>query len=145
MSRLGLNAKCYRNSGTYASPTWVEMKNIVDLTVGDEMESADVTSRASGGYAESEPTIRSIDLEFQMVNKAADADMLAIRAAYAARSSLDIVAMDGEIATAGSHGVRARYKVHSFKKGQNLKEAQMIDVVLKPASDTNPPSEMTIS
>lgn len=145
MSRIGLNAKKYRNTGTFASPTWVEFKNVVDLDVGDEMDEAETTSRASGGFKESEPTIRSVDLEFQMVNKPADADLLAVRTAYAARTSIDIVALDGPIADPGSHGVRARYKVFKFKKGQKLKDAQMIDVTMKPCCDTNPPSEMTIS
>ena len=30
--RLGLNAKLYRNTGSYASPTWNEIGNVKDVT-----------------------------------------------------------------------------------------------------------------
>lgn len=144
-SRLGLNAKLYRNSGTYGSPTWVEFKNVVDLTDNDDMEEAEVTTRGSAGIAEFEPTIRTVSLEFQMVSKTGDTDLAAVRSAYSARTSLDMVALDGAIDEVGATGVRARFKVFSFKKGQELKGAQMIDVTMKPCGDTNPPSDFTVS
>ncbi len=31
--KLGLDAKLYRNTGTYDTPTWVEMTNVKDLTL----------------------------------------------------------------------------------------------------------------
>lgn len=145
MSRLGLNAKTYRNTGTHESPTWTELTNIVDLTDGDEMEEADVTTRASGGFGEYEPTIRNLSLEFQMVNKAGDTDLAAIRTAYTTRAAIELLILEGPIAEVGVKGVRASYKVFSFAKGQELRNAQMIDVTLKPCSSENAPADYTVA
>lgn len=145
MARLGLNAKLYRNTGTYATPTWTEFKNVVDLTASDEMEEADVTTRGSNGFGAYEPTIRNLGLEFQMVNKAGDSDLAAIRTAYGTRASLDLQILEGPIGESGVTGVRGRYKVFTLSNGQELRNAQTLDVTLKPCSDANPPEEVTIA
>lgn len=141
---IGLNAKLYRNSASYGTPTWVLMGNVQDLTAGDTMDEADVSTRAGGGFAEVEPTLRALELSFGMVNKPGDADVAALLAAYAARTALDIAVMDGPIATAGSRGVRARYKVFQMPRAQELRGAQTFDVMLKPCVDANPPEDMEI-
>lgn len=142
---IGLNGKLYRNTGSYGTPTWTLMTNVQDLTSNDSMEEADVSTRGDGGFAASEPTLRALELTFGMVNKPADADYAAILAAYAARTAIDIAVMDGPIATAGSKGVRARYKVFQFPRNQELRGAQTTEVMLKPCVDANPPADMTIS
>ncbi|MEZ6097169.1 MAG: hypothetical protein R3C03_23590 [Pirellulaceae bacterium] len=32
-TRLGMDAKFYRNTGTYASPVWTEVSNVKDVTL----------------------------------------------------------------------------------------------------------------
>ncbi len=144
--KLGLNAKLYRNTGTFASPTWAEVSNIQDLDVGDSMAEFDASTRGSGGFEETEATLRAIQLTFNMKNNA-DTNMIALRTAYAARAAVDLQALDGPIATVGSHGVRARFKVFEFGKPQNLRDGQFVNLMLKPCpDDTNgPPTEVTIA
>ena len=48
--KLGMEAKLYRNTGTYATPTWVEMLNVKDLTLNLEASEADVTTRGNAGW-----------------------------------------------------------------------------------------------
>ncbi|GAB4138374.1 MAG: hypothetical protein Tsb009_06550 [Planctomycetaceae bacterium] len=48
--KLGMEAKLYRNTGTYALPTWVEMINVKDLTLNLEAGEADVTTRGNAGW-----------------------------------------------------------------------------------------------
>ena len=48
--KLGMEAKLYRNTGTYAAPTWVEMLNVKDLTLNLEASEADVTTRGNAGW-----------------------------------------------------------------------------------------------
>ncbi len=48
--KLGLDARLYRNTGTYASVTWNEVKNVKDLTLSLEAGEADVTTRGNGGW-----------------------------------------------------------------------------------------------
>ncbi len=142
---LGLSAKLYRNTGTYGTPTWTLVNNVTDLTGNDSMEEADASTRGDGGFAASEPTLRALELSFGMINKPADTDVAAFLAAYIARTSLDIAVMDGLMATVGSKGVRARYKIHQFPRAQELRGVQTFDVMLKPCVDANPPVDMTIS
>ena len=48
--KLGMEAKLYRNTGTYALPTWVELTNVKDLTLNLEAGEADVTTRGNAGW-----------------------------------------------------------------------------------------------
>jgi len=49
--RLGLDARLYRNTGSYASPTWNFVQNVKDLTLNLEVGEADVSTRGTGGLA----------------------------------------------------------------------------------------------
>ena len=65
--KLGMEAKLYRNTGTYAAPTWVELTNVKDLTLNLEAGEADVTTRGNAGWrttaasASSGRSARSLD------------------------------------------------------------------------------------
>lgn len=145
MTRLGLNAKTYRNTGSYSVPVWTEMKNIRDATLADSMAEADVTRRASGGFRETEPTLREISFDYDAVNVAGDAEVTAVLAAYAGRTAIDLAIMDGDITTPGSNGVRARFKVFKRERAEELENAQMLAFTFKPCADANPPTEMVIT
>lgn len=145
MTKLGLSAKTYRNSGTFQTPVWTEITNIRDLTLSDSMAEADVTRRASGGYRETVPTLREASIDFDMVNIAGDPDLAALALAYSNKSVIEIAVMDGGITTSGSRGLRASCSVLKFERTQELENAQMISVTLKPSPALNPPSEMVIS
>jgi hypothetical protein len=144
--KIGLNAKLYRNTGSFGSPTWVEVTNIQDLDLADSMDEADASTRGSGGMAESEPTLRTIEASWNMKNNA-DTHMIAFRTAYATRALVDLQILDGPIATVGSHGIRGRFKFHEFGKPQPLRDGQFVNLRAKPAADdTNgPPTEVTIA
>lgn len=145
---IGLNAKTYRNTGTFGTPTWTLMTNITDMTLDDSMDEADTSTRGGGGFSASEPTLRNLELTFGMINKpGTNAEFEAVLDAYTGRTSLDLAVMDGVITTIGQRGVRARWKVHQFPRAQELRGAQTIEVVMKPCiDDTNgPPVDMEIS
>ena len=42
--KLGLDAKLFHNTGSYATPTWDEITNVRDLTLNLEAGEADVTA-----------------------------------------------------------------------------------------------------
>ena len=77
--RLGLNAKLYRNTGSYASPTWDEIGNVKDVTLNLESAEADVTVRANNGWRATVPTLKEASVEFEMVWDTEDDDFTAIR------------------------------------------------------------------
>jgi hypothetical protein len=144
MTKLGLNGKLYRNTGSYGSPVWNEVTSVRDLTLGDSMSEADVTRRASGGWRETAPTLREASVDFDMVNVAGDTNITTIRAAYAARTPVEFAIMDDGIAVPGARGIRATFIISKFELTQELENAQMISVTMKPTPSANPPSEMVI-
>ena len=86
--KLGMDAKLYRNTGTYASPTWNEVKNVKDVTLNLEAGSADVTTRGNGGWRANIATLKDASLEFEMVWDTADDDFAAIRTAFLGNSTV---------------------------------------------------------
>ena len=48
--KLGLDAKLFRNTSDYASPTWDEITNVRDVTLNLEAGEADVTTRGNAGW-----------------------------------------------------------------------------------------------
>ena len=142
--RLSLNAKTYRNTGTYDSPIWVEMVNIKDATLEDSMDETEVTRRASGGVKEYEPTLRGISFDFNAPNVEGDAELIAVRTAYATRAPIELAVMDGPITAPGSNGLRFEAKVFKNTRNESLSDAQMKDFTFKPCCSENPTTELTI-
>ncbi|MCC7085615.1 MAG: hypothetical protein IT427_11490 [Pirellulales bacterium] len=121
-NRLGLEAKLYRNTGTYASPTWVEVTNVKDLTLSLEKGEADVTTRANSGWRATIGTLKDASIEFQMVWDTADANFTAIQEAFFDNTQIEFAVMDGGIAASGSQGLRATFDVLSFTRNEALEE-----------------------
>ena len=141
--RLGLNAKLYRNTGTYASPTWNEIGNVKDVTLNLESAEADVTVRANNGWRATVPTLKDASVEFEMVWDTADEDFQAIRDAYLNNTTLEVLALDGPVSGAGStgnQGLRAVCNVTGFSRSEPLEEALSVSVTVKPAYSVNPPT-----
>ena len=65
--KLGMEAKLYRNTGTYAAPTWVEMTNVKDVTLNLEAGEADVTTRGNAGWRATIAALKDGSIEFEMV------------------------------------------------------------------------------
>ena len=141
--RLGLNAKLYRNTGSYASPTWNEIGNVKDVTLNLESAEADVTVRANNGWRATVPTLKDASVEFEMVWDTADEDFQAIRDAYLNNTPLEVLALDGPVSGAGStgnQGLRAVCNVTGFSRSEPLEEALSVSVTVKPAYSANPPT-----
>lgn len=138
---LGLNAKLYRNAGTYNSPSWQLIGNVKDLTLNLEMGEADVTSRAAEGWRQTEPTLADASLEWGMVWDPDDTQFTAIQEAFFARTAVEFLALDGLVATSGSQGLRFTGKIFSFSRDENLEEALMVNVTAKPSYDADNPPE----
>ena len=141
--KLGLDAKLYRNTATYASPTWNEVKNVKDVTLNLEAGSADVTTRGNGGWRANIATLKDASLEFEMVWDTADDDFTAIRTAFLTNAAIEFAVLDGPVATSGSQGLRASMAITNFSRAEPLEEAIKVSVTAKPTYATNPPEWMT--
>lgn len=141
--KLGLDAKLYRNTADYASPTWVEVTNVKDLTLNLEAGEADVTTRGNAGWRATIAALRDGSIEFEMVWDTADAAFTAIKNAFFGGTTVEFAVMDGDIETAGSQGLRAMMAITNFSRSEPLEEAIKVSVTAKPTYSTNPPEWMT--
>lgn len=129
----------YRNSGTYGSPTLVRMRNIRTVDAPDKKDEDDVTVRKSNGNKWTAGAQRAQELNFQMMNVKGDADVTAIRTAYAARAGIEFFVMDFDLADSASVGSRAMYEVMECTLKQDDNKSQYWDVKCKPTWSENPP------
>lgn len=150
MTKIGLDCKLYRNTGTYASPVWNEIPNVSDVTVQLSKGEADTSTRAST-WKTRKGTLKDASIDFQLKYVPGDTDFAALLASYTGNSPIELLALDGPVATAGSQGLRAVCEVFNFQQGQALENAVMFDVSAKPtpsfdnAGAPQPPTWFTVS
>ena len=142
--KLGMEAKLYRNTGTYALPTWVELTNVKDLTLNLEAGEADVTTRGNAGWRATVATLKDGSIEFEMVWDTADTNFTAIQDAFFNGTDIEFAVMDGDITVSGTQGLRATMSITSFSRSEALEEALMVSVNAKPTYATNAPEWMTV-
>jgi hypothetical protein len=141
---LGLNAKLYRNTGTYGTPDWELIGNVRDLRLNLEKGEADVTTRGGNGW-EQVVALKSATIEWGMLWDTADTNFTAIRTSFLSDTTIEFLVLDGAVETTGSQGLRAICMVNRFTRNENLREALTVDVAAKPTYDANAPSWFTVA
>ncbi|HHM13129.1 MAG TPA: hypothetical protein ENJ16_06215 [Planctomycetaceae bacterium] len=144
--KLGLEAKLYRNTGTYAAPVWTEIATVKDVTLNLKTGEADVTTRANGGWRATVATLKDSSIEFEMVWDSGDPGFAAIRDAYLNNTPIELAVMDGDITASGTHeGLRASTAITDFSRNEPLEEAITVSVTAKPTDSDNPPEWMMVT
>lgn len=143
--KLGMEAKLYRNTGDFATPVWVELSNVKDLTLSLEKGEADVTTRANGGWRALAGTLKDGSIEFEMVWDTQDTGFTAIKDAWFNDTPIEFAVMDGDITASGSQGLRATMEVFNFSRNEPLEEAVTVSVTIKPTYAANAPQWMEVS
>lgn len=144
MAVLGLNAKLYRNTATWATPTWDEVTGIRDVGINVSKALADVSARGGGGFRQQVATLKEGEITFQQVWSSADADFIAFEQAWELNTTIDCWALDGDSTTSGNAGLRAEFEVSGFDIGQELENAILVDVTLVIGSTANTPEWKTV-
>lgn len=139
--RLGLDCKLYYSTADYASPSYTELSNVTDVNVADSMGEFDSSTRANEGFESIEPTLRKLRVSFKMMYDQSDANFVAIRAAYVARTGLDMLVLDGDKDDGDTIGVRAQMKVLKMDSAEPLTEGKTVDVELAPYFSSHPPED----
>ena len=147
--RLGLDAKLYvDDESSYASPTWSEVTNCKDLTLGLEKNTADVTVRGNTGWRAVVSVLKDATLEFKMIWDTDDPNFTLIKDAFLAsaapENTINVAVMDGDIMTPGSQGLRSLMIVEKFTRNEPLEEALTVDVTLRPTYFPDDPTEWKI-
>jgi hypothetical protein len=106
------DCKLYYNSNTNASPTWVLLDRVVNVSCDSSATTAPTTNRSSKFETEEVVTVKLGPLTFDyQILSAVDADFNALRAAWLAKAKYQFAMMDGAIDTAGSEGWKAYFQI----------------------------------
>ncbi|GIW81495.1 MAG: hypothetical protein KatS3mg105_3302 [Gemmatales bacterium] len=142
--QLGMNAKVYRNTATYASPTWSEITIVRDVTLNLSSGEFDASTRGTGGWRQTARTLKEASVDINILYKQGDAGYNALRDSYLNGTLIDMAIMSDNIATSGSEGLRAEMDVFEFNRGEPLEEGLTIDVTVKPRPSANAPTWMIV-
>ena len=145
--RLGMDGRCYRNTGSYASPTWSELSHIRNLSISVEVNEVDASDRASV-FALVEKGLVQFTVEFQYRYTASDTEWtnLITESIAVGGTGQEFAIMDGDITDSGEVGWRMDAHVMASNQGQELETAMALDVTLKPCANANGnPQRYTVS
>ena len=144
--RLGLDCVAYRNTGSYATPTWDELTNVKEVTVNLDKAEADVTTRGNSGWRAVAATLKdgSVDVTIQH-NPDSHADVTALLNAWLNNTQLECAFMDGPVATSGSEGLRGTFEVMSASRSEPLEDGVVWTFSLKPSLATNAPEWLVVA
>jgi hypothetical protein len=137
--KSGEDCYAYTNSGTNGTPTWTTQGAIKDVTLGDEVGESEQSIRRNRPFVTSIPAQRKLRPKFKIPWIPTDDLIIALLAAYQNQTAIDMVFLDGVIATPGSQGPRADWMVKTFPRTENLAEGQEIEIELCPALTANVP------
>lgn len=126
----------YRNTGTYGSPTLTPMLNVKGVEAPDKLDEDDVTVRGAAGRKQTIGTLQDQELNFSMLNISGDADVAAIRTAYAARTPIEFFMTDYVVTDSAAVGFRCVMQVMECTLMQADGKTQYWQVKCKPTYTT---------
>lgn len=138
----GLDCYVYRNTATYASPTWSIVNPVIEVTIDSSVGTIDASNRNStyrlmlAGLLEWSATIK--------FNKDKDdTDFVALETAANGRTNVDLLILDGVRTSTSSTGFRVQGFFSSWNESQPLEGAIEIDATIVPAAVSNPIATFT--
>jgi len=140
----GREAKLYRNTTTWDSPTWSEITCVKDVTFNAPDGEIAAPSRASV-FQLTLLSLTDASINLELVHAPSDDNFSALRSAKTGRTSVELAIMDGDIETVGSHGLRANFVVTEFARNEPVEDELTYTVTLKPTPSDNAPEWYTVS
>ena len=142
--KTGTAAQVYRNTNTYASPTWaalaVQGLKFVDKP-GGMFDSSDRTI----GVNTKIPARSEWSLEFEFIWDASNTGLAALVTAAQGNTGIELNVTDDAIATTGTKGLRCEWTVESgWDNDAQLQAGQLVKMKLVPYGNyTNAPTRWT--
>jgi len=145
MAKIGAELKLYYCvAGIGGTPSWTEATKARDVTLDLNRGEADGTTRGSGGWKQSIPTLKEASVEFECVWDTSDPAYVALRDAWLNGTVLGMAVMDGDIEEAGVEGLWADMAVLKFQRKEPLDGLVTAAITVKPGMSANPPTWKTI-
>lgn len=141
---VGLDAKLYRNTGTYASPVWNEIELAREVNVDFEKTKVEATARNSR-WRRHASGLKQAPLTFQVIDDPADPDYTTLRNAWLNDTIVDLAVANGPITTTGTEYFRADFHIFGLRRGQPLEEMGTLEYSADLAYSNNNPVFVTVS
>jgi hypothetical protein len=138
--KAGTAGQLYRNTGSWASPSWSACK----------VQALKLTNKPGGVFDSSDRTI-SVNtkiatrsewvVEFEFIWDASDTNLAALYTAATTNANIELAVTDDAIATSGTKGLRAEWCIESgWDNDLQLQAGQMVKLTASPAGNyTNAP------
>ena len=130
MIPLGLDGELH--IGTAGSQATAELENCKDVNITMDKATADTSRRKGQGWKSVKGTLKSLAIEFTMLDDTTDMDLATVRAAYLNNTLIALWAKDH----ATGEGPDADFEVTQFSRDESLTEAIVYKVKCE-ASDEN--------
>ena len=129
---VGKDCKLYLNGGTYATPTWTEIKNAINVSANLGKGEADVSARFTG-WKLTKGALKELEISFTYRHKAgADTVFDTLLAAYLNGTATEFLVLDAAVTETGAQGPRAYCEIISMNLSQELENAAEYEITLKP-------------
>jgi hypothetical protein len=143
---IGLECKMYRNTGTFSSPTAVEVVSVMDVQINMERNVAVLKSRSTvwekglAGLMKGGATIK-------LLRNNADTDQIAFLAAVQTNPApiVGLIFADGPFATTGTVYQKGDFIITKFTEGEPLEDGATVDMEVMPhGKSVNDPTWVTV-
>lgn len=136
--KIGNDMKAYHNTGTNGSPTWVEMKQIGDVTVDLNVGEAEVDLRESN-WILNLPAKLSAGINIALASNPGMTTVFdVLRTNFFARTIKQYAICNGVLATTGTEYFKAFCLISSFPWAQPTQEMASHDMTLALAWQEEP-------
>jgi len=131
---IAIDCALYYNTGTFGSPTWVEITSVQNVQVGASWEAGDGSTRATRVKKEGRTQL-PLQLSFNILADGGT-PYVALRTAWLAAGTtalVDFMCLNGASDVNGSDGVRFEGEIHDFSRNEDIGGVVYRDVVTKPS------------
>jgi len=129
---IGQECKLYYNAGTRAARSWVEIKRAVDVTLNLSKGDAD-TSRRESSWELKRGALKQAGIDFGYRYKVgADTVFDALLDSVLNNTPIELAAMDGDIATAGSQGLAMFCEIMQANRDEPLADGVSVAFTAAP-------------
>lgn len=126
---LGKNVLLFLNFGeeaTEAAPKWALIGGQRDASYNVSADEIDVTDKTSGGYGDTAPGTKSVELSLELIVKPADATIGELYKAFDNDESVDILRW-----SKNGRSIRNWYSITSMEESASYDDAAILSVTLK--------------
>lgn len=142
-NHVGIKAKCYYNTGTFASPTWVEVTLWRDLTMIQKPDTADVKDRSTRA-SRKVPTTYTVGASGVMRTDVGSTVYQAFRTALLSGGIIDIMILTGVSTNNGEIGWRYEALVEDMTQDQAAANVMYDTLALSPHGESANPVQTVV-